>query len=311
MAIYTQSDFEKDKKEKGSAFGSLYEKMQALEGSSGNRAAHVAAQETHSKGLRNLESQGRGPGDTSIFGSNTNPIMQFLGMKNAAQYSTPEGTRQYNPNLPQNPRYNYRLQPQLYEYQAPSPGGIQVPLEGGGTTLKPRSRPYPEGGFFPSLAGQGPTGAPGFLGQMGDNYAGMREAAGMGIANIASGGAFSDDPNVKMRKFLEQGFSPEQAQDYINATAKTNARLAQDEFVYGNRLNERGTQGTQATAATDEVDPTADPNYIPPHLRYLMEQREAVANMNMGGLMALGPMMQQQQYEMGRQMAMRDMGVSV
>jgi hypothetical protein len=42
-----------------------------------------------------------------------------------------------------------------------------------------------------------------------------------------------------------------------------------------------------------------------------MEQREAVANMNMGGLMALGPMMQQQQYEMGRQMAMRDMGVSV
>ena len=133
----------------------------------------------------------------------------------------------------------------------------------------------------------------------------------MGIANIASGGAFSKDPNVKMRKFLEQGFSPEQAQDYINATERTNARLKQDQFLYGDRINERGTQGTQATTATGEVDPTADPNYIPPHLRYLMEQREAVANMNMGGLMALGPMMQQQQYEMGRQMAMRDMGVSV
>jgi hypothetical protein len=288
MAIYTESDFQRDKEEKGSAFDSLYEKMQALEGSSGNRAAHVAAQETHSKGLRNLESQGRGPGDTSIFGSNTNPIMQFFGIKNAAQYPDPT----------KNPMYNYRMQPDPKTYRTSMPPSVRT-MEG-------------KGGFFPSLAGPGQTGAPGFLGQMGDNYAGMREAAGMGIANIASGGAFSGDPNVKMQKFMEQGFSPNQAQTYLTNTAKTNARLAQDRFVYGDRINERGgTQGTQATTATGEVDPTADPNYIPPHLRYLMEQREAVANMNMGGLMALGPMMQQQQYEMGRQMAMRDMGVSV
>jgi len=33
--------------------------------------------------------------------------------------------------------------------------------------------------------------------------------------------------------------------------------------------------------------------------------------MNMGGLMALRPYMQQQQYNMGKQLAMRDMGVSV
>jgi hypothetical protein len=300
MAIYTQSDFEKDKKEKGSAFGSLYEKMQALEGSSGNRAAHVAAQETHSKGLRNLESQGRGPGDTSIFGSNTNPIMQFLGMKNAAQYSTPEGTRQYNPNLPQNPMYNYGMQPkiptspQINQMMADQAMGI------GGA---------PTGGFFPSLAGPGPNRNPqGFIETMSQSGPGMREAFGMGLANIASGGAFSKDPNVKMQKFMEQGFGADQAQRYLQDTARTNARLAQDRFVYGDRVNERGTQGTQATAATSEVEEEV---YIPPHLRYLMEQREAVANMNMGGLMALGPMMQQQQYEMGRQMAMRDMGVSV
>jgi hypothetical protein len=168
------------------------------------------------------------------------------------------------------------------------------------------------GGFFPMLAGVGPDGTATGIQQMGNNFAGQREAFGMGLANIASGGVFTSDPNVKIQKFMDQGFSPDQAQRYVRGTENTAARLKQDEFLYGNRLNERGgTQGTQATIATGEVDPTADPNYIPPHLRYLMEQREAVANMNMGGLMALGPMMQQQQYEMGRQMAMRDMGVSV
>jgi hypothetical protein len=298
MATFSNADY-------AGPFSSKYEEDEALQGNRGNRAAHTAAQAVHSRGLRNIDianrprDNNRTPQtDTSIYGTNENPLMRMLNMPNAAQFADPR----------KNPMYNYRAQPQLYEYQAPSPGGIRVPLEGGGTTLKPRSRPYPEGGFFPSLAGPGPTGAPGFLGQMGDNYAGMREAAGMGIANIASGGAFSSDPNVKMRKFMEQGFSPEQAQDYINDTARTNARLAQERFVYGDRINERGgTQGTQATAATGEEEET----YIPPHLRYLMEQRQPVTTMNMGGLMALGPMMQQQQYEMGRQMAMRDMGVSV
>jgi hypothetical protein len=122
MAIYTQSDFERDKKEKGSAFNSLYEKMQALEGSSGNRAAHVAAQETHSKGLR-----AKGLPDTSIFGTNENPIVRMLGMKNAAQYSTPEGTLGYNKALPQNPMYNYRMQPR----QTPSLAQIGPPRQRG------------------------------------------------------------------------------------------------------------------------------------------------------------------------------------
>jgi hypothetical protein len=167
------------------------------------------------------------------------------------------------------------------------------------------------GGFFPTLAGVGPDGTATGIQQIGNNYAGMREAAGMGLANIASGGAFISDPNVKIQKFMDQGFSPDQAQRYVRGTENTAARLAQDQFLYGDRVNERGTQETQATAATGEEDPTADPNYIPPHLRYLMEQRRPVTTMNMGGLMALGPMMQQQQYNMGRQMAMRDMGVSV
>ena len=281
MGIYTESDFQKDKAEKGSAFNSLYEKMQALEGSSGNRAAHVAAQETHSKGLR-----AKGLPDTSIFGTNRD-------LFGRDRFETQD----------KNPMFNYRAQPkiptspQINQMLADQAMGI------GGA---------PTGGFFPSLAGPGRNRNPrGFIETMVQSGPGMREAFGMGLANIASGGAFSSDPNVKMTKFIEQGFGADQAQRYLQDTARTNARLEQDRFVYGDRINERGTQGTQATAATGEVDPTADPNYIPPHLRYLMEQREAVANMNMGGLMALGPMMQQQQYEMGRQMAMRDMGVSV
>ena len=283
MAIYTQSDFEKDKAEHGSAFDTLYDRMQALEGSSGNRASYVASQELHSRGLRE-----KGLPDTSIFGTNENPLMRMLNMPNAAQYPDPT----------KNPMYNYRMQPDPKTYKTSMPPSVRT-MEG-------------KGGFFPSLAGPGPKDNPqGFIETMSQSGPGMREAFGMGLGNLASGGAFSSSPDVKMQKFMEQGFSPAQAQRYLDNTAETNARLAQDRFVYGDRINERGTQGTQATAATGEADPTADPNYIPPHLRYLMEQREAVANMNMGGLMALGPMMQQQQYEMGRQMAMRDMGVSV
>ena len=294
MATFSNADY-------AGPFSSKYEEDEALQGNRGNRAAHTAAQAVHSRGLRNIDIANRPRDnkrtpqtDTSIYGTNENPIMRMLGMKNAAQFTDPR----------ENPMYNYGMQPkiptspQINQMLADQAMGI------GGA---------PTGGFFPSLAGPGPKRNPqGFIETMSQTTPGMREAFGMGLGNIASGGAFSKDPNVKMQKFIDQGFGADQAQRYLQDTAKTNARLEQERFLYGDRVNERGgTQGTQATAATGEVDSTADPNYIPPHLRYLMEQREAVANMNMGGLMALGPMMQQQQYEMGRQMAMRDMGVSV
>ena len=265
-------------------FESLYEEHEAMQGNRGNRASHTAAQAAHSRGLRE-----KGLTDTSIYGTNENPIMRMLNMPNAAQYPDPT----------KNPMYSYRMQPDPKTYKTSMPPSARA-MEG-------------KGGFFPSLAGPGPNRNPqGFIETMSQTTPGMREAFGMGLANIASGGAFSSDPNVKMQKFLEQGFSPNQAQEYITGTARNNARLAQDQFLYGDRSNERGgTQATQATAATGEVDPTTDPNYIPPHLRYLMEQQQPVTTMSMGGIMALRPMMQQQQYNMGRQMAMRDMGVSV
>lgn len=265
-------------------FESLYEEHEAMAGNRGSRAQHTSAQAAHSRGLRE-----KGLTDTSIYGTNENPVMRMLNMPNAAQYTDPT----------KNPMYNYGMQPR----QTPSLAEVGPPRQRGMAG---------SGGFFPMLAGVGPDGTATGIQQMGNNYAGMREAAGMGLANIASGGAFISDPNEKIQKFMDQGFSPDQAQRYVRGTENTAARLAQNQFLYGDRLNKSsGTQATQATAATGEVDPTADPNYIPPHLRYLMEQQRPVTTMNMGGLMALGPIMQQQQYEMGRQMAMRDMGVSV
>jgi hypothetical protein len=289
MATFSNADY-------AGPFSSKYEEDEALQGNRGNRAAHTAAQAVHSRGLRNIDIANRPRDnkrtpqtDTSIYGTNENPVMRMLGMKNAARYTDPT----------KNPMYNYRMQPR----QTPSLAEVGPPRQRGMAG---------SGGFFPMLAGVGPDGTATGIQQMGNNFAGQREAFGMGLGNLASGGAFISDPNVKIQKFMDQGFSPDQAQRYVRGTENTAARLAQDEFLYGNRVNERGgTQGTQATAATGEEDPTADPNYIPPHLRYLMEQREAVANMNMGGLMALRPYMQQQQYNMGKQLAMRDMGVSV
>ena len=119
-----------------------------------------------------------------------------------------------------------------------------------------------------------------------------------------------------MQNFLQQGFSPDQAQRYITDTQKNLQRQRLQNALYGDRSNESGTRATQETIATGDPDPTTDPNYIPPHLRYLMEQRRRgevgiPQPMNMGGIVALGPVIQQQQYEMGRQMAMRDMGKSV
>jgi hypothetical protein len=289
MATFSNADY-------AGPFSSKYEEDEALQGNRGNRAAHTAAQAVHSRGLRNIDIANRPRDnkrtpqtDTSIYGTNENPVMRMLGMKNAARYTDPT----------KNPMYNYGMQPR----QTPSLAEVGPPRQRGMAG---------SGGFFPMLAGVGPDGTATGIQQMGNNFAGQREAFGMGLGNLASGGAFISDPNVKIQKFMDQGFSPDQAQRYVRGTENTAARLAQDEFLYGNRVNERGgTQGTQATAATGEEDPTADPNYIPPHLRYLMEQREAVANMNMGGLMALRPYMQQQQYNMGKQLAMRDMGVSV
>jgi hypothetical protein len=263
-------------------FESLYEEHEAMQGNRGHRAEYIASQAQASRALRDLERQGRGPGDTTIFGTSRN----IFGRD---RFETQD----------KNPMSNYRMQPR----QTPSLAQIGPPRQRGMAG---------SGGFFPTLAGVGPDGTATGIQQMGNNFAGQREAFGMGLANIASGGAFTSDPNVKIQKFMDQGFSPDQAQRYVQATENTAARLAQDRFVYGDRINERGgTQETQATAATGEADPTADPNYIPPHLRYLMEQQRPVTTMNMGGLMALRPYMQQQHYNMGKQLAMRDMGVSV
>ena len=301
MAIYTQSDFEKDKAQYGSAFDSLYERSEAMgSGDSVNPTAMRAALADRQR-MDFLKGGGDPENDPSMFGTNQ-------GLFNTQQYDTAVLNPLYRAVQPQN----------LRSYD----------------TYQGSSDQEGAGGFFPSLAGPGPNRNPqGFLDTMAQVTPGMREAAGMGLANIASGGAFETDRNKQMQNFLDQGFSRDQAQRYITDTEQNLDRQRLARAMYGpeGRFTSGGTRATQETTATGDLDPTTDPNYIPPHLRYLMEQRKKgeigippgeigypkmpglkpLQTMNMGGIVALGPVMQQQQYEMGRQMAMGDMGKSV
>ena len=267
-------------------FSSKYEEAEALSGERGPRAAYVAGQAQHSRGLRSNPNTR----DTSIFGTN-----RTIGGKYNPALGGIIGDQYENPKA--NPMYsNYRSPPR----QTTGLDYIGPPSQRGQAA---------SGGFFPSLAGPGPNQVPdpndpsGFKmipeGGIMNARKGMQQDAAMGVANIIGN---PNDP----RSLVNMGFSPTQAQEYQRRTGQNLADQRHQQFLYGDRRNERGTQGTQATAPTGEV---VDPNYIPPHLRYLMAQQDQ--GMNMGGIVSLSPMMQMQDYNMGRQMAQRDMGRSV
>ena len=265
-------------------FESLYDEMEALSGERGNQAAHMASQAAHSRGLRD-----KGLRDTSFFGTNRD----VFGNDQFA-------TAQENPF---SPATNYGRNPQPFSPSGAMgqgmepPGALGFPQQGGG------------GGFFPSLAGSGPdsrasTGNP--LKDLSNFRKSAQQDMAMAGANLFGGGAFTNNPQAKMQSFMDMGFSLADAEAAVNRDIQADAQRALTKQLYGDRRNERGTQGTQATTATGEE---VDPNYIPPHLRYLMAQQEQ--GMNMGGIVSLSPMMQMQDYNTGRQMAQRDMGRSV
>jgi hypothetical protein len=252
----------------------------------------MASQAAHSRGLRD-----KGLRDTSSFGTQGLPF--GIGGTKGERYAAP-GEDPKNQN-PFSPATNYGRSPQMFSPPGAMgqgmepPGAPGFPQQGGG------------GGFFPSLAGSGPdsrasTGNP--LKDLSNFRKSAQQDMAMAGANLFGGGAFTNDPQAKMQSFINMGFSPIEAQAAVNRDIQADAQRALTKQLYGDRRNERGTQGTQATAPTE-----ADPNYIPPHLRYLMAQQEQ--GMNMGGIVSLSPMMQMQDYNMGRQMAQRDMGRSV
>lgn len=86
MATFSNADY-------AGPFSSKYEEDEALQGNRGNRAAHTAAQAVHSRGLRNIDIANRPRDnkrtpqtDTSIYGTNENPVMRMLGMKRRSVY---------------------------------------------------------------------------------------------------------------------------------------------------------------------------------------------------------------------------------
>jgi len=89
---------------------------------------------------------------------------------------------------------------------------------------------------------------------------------GQGIDMLASGAAFSDDPQKRFNSLLQRGYTPEQAAEYLRKTDQNLGRPPTDYSQYG-------------TQPTNPLSP------IP-------------VGMNMGGLMAL------RDYNMGMQMGM-------
>lgn len=89
---------------------------------------------------------------------------------------------------------------------------------------------------------------------------------GPGIDMLASGSAFSDDPQQRFNSLLQRGYTPEQAAEYLRKTDQNLGKPATDYSQYG-------------TKATQPLSP------VP-------------VGMNMGGLMAL------RDYNMGMQMGM-------
>tara|TARA_Y100000114_G_scaffold121382_1_gene116546 strand:- start:2248 stop:3123 length:876 start_codon:yes stop_codon:yes gene_type:complete len=279
-------------------FSSKYEEAEALSGERGNRAAYMASQAAHSRGLRDKKLR-----DTSSFGTQGLPF--GIGGTKGERYAAP-GEDPKNQN-PFSPATNYGRNPQPFSspmQQGPFAPNREVPLGVGYDQM---------GGMFPSLAGSGPdsrasTGNP--LKDLSNFRKSAQQDMAMAGANLLGGGAFTNNPQAKMQSFIDMGFSLADAEAAVNRDIQADAQRALTKQLYGDRRNERGTQGTQATAPTEE----ADPNYIPPHLRALMAQQQAgtpPVQMNMGGIMSLRPRMEMDQYSMGRDLAMRDMGRSV
>jgi hypothetical protein len=187
-------------------FESLYEEHEALQGNRGNQAAHMAAQAGHSRGL-----MAKGMTDTSAFGTSRD----LLGND---RYET-AAQNPLNPN-----------------FQAPAPQ--QTARE---AAIMSRGMGQGSGGILPSVFGSGAqrsgstnqSGIGQFFSDVGNAYRNARSDLGMGIGNLLSGGAFTDDYDTKLQGLVNMGYSAAEADDYIRRTRETAERQNRQEALYG------------------------------------------------------------------------------
>lgn len=201
-------------------FESRYEEHEALQGNRGNQAAHMAAQAQHSRGLR-----AKGLQDTSAFGTNKS----IFGNN---QYEKPEDN-------PLNFAMRFANRPQTNYTQS---SGAQMAANQFRPEMLTQQGMQGSGGFLPFMSGgsgymgaspKAKTGIGQFFTDISDAYRQGRQTLGMGIANLLSGGAFSDDLETKVQGLKDFGYSDAAARDYVQGTQNQLQRQKLSDALYG------------------------------------------------------------------------------
>jgi hypothetical protein len=220
-------------------FESQYEEHEALAGNRGSQAAHMAAQAQHSRGL-----QARGLQDTSAFGTNRNIFGQD-------EHTTPaENPLNYAMQFANRPQTSYtqssgaqmaanQFRPEMLTQQGMQGSGGFLPFMSGGSGYmgaSPRAR----------------TGIGQFFTDVSDAYRRGRQDLGMGVANLFSGGAFSNDVNKKVQGLKDFGFSDAAARDYVQRTQEQARRLRFENALYGDIKPGQNVGGGQP-AISEEI----------------------------------------------------------
>jgi len=268
-------------------FESLYEEHEAMQGNRGNQASHMAAQAQHSRGL-----QAKGLKDTSAFGTNQNifgkdqyttpaknPLNVLMDFQGPAAAARMETSAQSLPNM--DPFYG-----------PSSPQGLPLMAQ----VQNPSSSMYPMLFGGSDLIGSSPkaeTGIGQFFTDLGNAYRRSRQDLGMGIANLFSGGAFSNDVNKKVQGLKDFGYSDAAARDYVQRTQEQARRLRFENALYGDNKPGQNVGGGQPAISEEILNETNNENvdaasndaynlYVAPNLL-----TTSPIQMAQGGLMSL------------------------
>jgi len=235
-------------------FESQYEEHEALAGNRGSQAAHMAAQAQHSRGLR-----AKGLQDTSAFGTNKS----IFGNN---QYEKPEDN-------PLNYAMQFANRPQTSYTQS---SGAQMAANQFRPEMLTQQGMQRSGGFLPFMSGgsgymgaspRAKTGIGQFFTDISDAYRRGRQDLGMGVANLFSGGAFSNDVDRKVQGLKDFGFSDAAARNYVQGTLDQLQRQKLSDALYGMGSNtgpgidtsRPDTGSVMPVMPVDPVDPE-DPN---------------------------------------------------
>lgn len=233
-------------------FESQYEEHEALAGDRGSHARHMAAQAIHSRGLT-----AKGLPDTSAFGTNKSIF--------GNQYEKPEDN-------PLNYAMRFANRPQTSYTQS---SGAQMAANQFRPEMLTRQGMQGSGGLLPFFSGgsgymgaspKATTGIGQFFTDISDAYRQGRQTLGMGVANLFSGGAFSNDLETKVQGLKDFGYSDAAARNYVQGTQDQLQRRKLTEALYGSG-SEFGpgidTSSVDTGSSTMPINPPVDAPVAP------------------------------------------------